>query len=295
MTKHATHVEKDYFYAGEFDGNEFQTHYAAEFNNVAKFNLASMPDLLWLVGKIGVDKRVTDIRWSAYILATAYVESSHTIRIVKQTKDKKGRVKSHRLKLWRNFAPVEEAGHGKGRKYENPVKVLRLPNGNVEITEYDGERWTVSAATGHPTPKGRGQKLGLDPRKDGDPAYEAADGDAQYYFGRGLVQLTWWYNYATAGVKLGRGMDFLLEPERVDNRDVAYEILATGLCTGAIFAHGRQLRQYFHGGHTDYVHARDMVNPKVAHANKVEVARIAERFEKVLFASRKSLIAVAQK
>jgi hypothetical protein len=109
----------------------------------------------------------------------------------------------------------------------------------------------------------------------------------RYYFGRGLVQLTWWYNYATAGATLGRGLDFLFDPTLVDDKDVAYDILATGLCTGAVFAHGKKLQQYFHGGHTGYVHARDMVNPKVAHANKVEVAHLAERFEKVLFASRR--------
>ena len=293
--KHAAHAEKDYSYAGEFDATKFQTGYSSEFSKVPKFNLASIPDVLWLVGKIGADKRVTDIRWSAYMLATAYVESSHTVRIVKQTKDKKGRVKSHRLKVWRNFAPVQEAGHGKGRKYESPVKVLRLPNGDAEITEYDGEQWKISAATGHPAPKGSGQKPGLGPQEEADPAYEASEGDAQYYFGRGLVQLTWWYNYATAGAKLGRGLDFLFDPALVDDKDVAYDILATGLCTGAIFAHGKKLQQYFHGGHTDYVHARDMVNPKVAHANKVEVAHLAERFEKVLFASRKLPAIVAKK
>ena len=136
-------------------------------------------------------------------------------------------------------------------------------------------------------------KPGVTDQPTADARYEASEGDPQFYFGRGLVQLTWWYNYATAGVKLGRGLAFLFDPDQVDDKDVAYEILATGLCTGAIFAHGKKLSQYFHGGHTDYVHARDMVNPKAPRVNKVEVAHIAERFEKVLLSARKAA-AVAQ-
>ncbi|HEX4406124.1 MAG TPA: hypothetical protein VH560_14905 [Polyangia bacterium] len=60
------------------------------------------------------------------------------------------------------------------------------------------------------------------------------------------------------------------------------------MCEGKIFTGGRKLADYFIGGYTNYVGARDMVNPRAPHANKVEVAKIAERFETVLFASQLS-------
>jgi hypothetical protein len=255
---------------------------------VQKFNTASMPDLLFLLGKVGAGPRITDIRWSAYILATAFIESSHTVRITKQTVDKKGRVKTHKIKVWRNFAPVEETGHGKGRRYALAVKVKRLPSGDAQVTEYDGDQWVVSAATGIGVPVHRHEKLGV--KADAKPSnvYDDDDGDEQFFFGRGYVQLTWWTNYAAAGVALGQGLALLFDPDLVNDPNTAYSIFATGLYTGGIFANGRKLSQYFHGGHTDYVNARNMVNAGVSQDAKVEVAKIAERFEKALFASRLS-------
>lgn len=100
------------------------------------------------------------------------------------------------------------------------------------------------------------------------------------------MQLTWWENYARAGVVLGRGMELLFDPDLVDEPDTAYQIMITGMSTGQIFAHGHKLSDYFRGSHTDYVGARTMVNPKAKHANKVEVAKIAERFEQILLASK---------
>ena len=101
-----------------------------------------------------------------------------------------------------------------------------------------------------------------------------------------MLQLTWWSNYAAAGVALGRGLDLLFEPDLVNDPDTAYQILATGMCTGDLYANRRQFSQFFHGAHTDYVNARNMVNPGTEYAHKVEVGKIAERFEKVLFAAR---------
>ncbi len=249
-----------------------------------------MPDLLFLLGKVGADPRITDIRWSAYILATAFIESSHTVRVTKQTVDKKGRVKTHKIKVWRNFTPIEETGHGKGRRYSLPVKVKRLPSGDVQLTEYDGDQRIVSAATGIGVSLHRHQKLGVkaDSKPSGryDDDDDDDDGDEDFFFGRGYVQLTWWTNYAGAGVALGQGLDLLIDPELVNDPNTAYSIVATGLYTGGIFANGRKLSQFFHGGHTDYVNARNMVNAGVSHDAKVEVAKIAERFEKALLASR---------
>jgi len=171
-------------YTGAFDQSTFQKACQTEFAGVPKFNTASMPDLLFLLGKVGADPRITDIRWSAYILATAFIESSHTVRITKQTVDKKGRVKTHKIKVWRNFAPIEETGHGKRRKYSLAVKVKRLPNGDAQVTEYDGEQWVVSAATGKGSPLHRHQRLGV--RADSKPSNLYDDGDEQFFFWPGV-------------------------------------------------------------------------------------------------------------
>jgi hypothetical protein len=278
--------EKDYVYTGSYNPNTFQQAYATEFQRVPKFNLASMADLLFVLGKIGKDSRITDVRWAAYMLATTFVESSHTVKIQKETVDKKGRRKTHRVKVWRNFAPIEEAGHGRGLKYYLPVKVARLPTGDAQVTEYDGEQWTVSAATGLIRPLHRHQKRGVRADKEASPIYKDDDGDEQHYFGRGYVQLTWFNSYAAAGVALGQGLDLLFEPDLVNDPNTAYDILSTGMYTGGIYANKRKFSQFFQGGHTDYVGARDMVNAGAKHANKVELAEIAKRFETLLMASK---------
>lgn len=284
-----THKPADYAYSGVYNSVTFTKNYTAEFKSVPKYNLASMTDLMFVVGKIGSDPRITDIRWAAYMLATTFIESSHTVKIKQQKVDKKGHVKTHTTKVWRNFRPIEEAGHGRGRNYYLPVKVKALPGGDARITEYDGEQWTVSLTTGKERAMHKGgQARGVAPAAAANPVYTADDGDEHAYFGRGYVQLTWWNNYAGAGVTLGRGLAFLLDPNLVDDPDVAYAIMSTGMVTGGIFANGRKLSQYFNGGHTDYVNARNMVNGGAPHANKVEVGNIAQKFEKVLFASKAS-------
>lgn len=287
MARSGHHEErKDYAHVGAFDVGKFQKAYADEFKNVEKFNLASMSDLLFLVGKIGADPRITDIRWSAYLLATAFIESSRTVRITKKTIDKKGRVKLHRVKVWRNFAPIDEVGRGKGRIYGRPVKVKRLPNGDARLTEIDGDQWTISTdGSIHPMKSGERRGFRI-PGMISSPEYESDDGTEQFYFGRGYVQLTWWTGYLEAGIALGRGLSFLFHPERIEDREIAYATMTLGMCTGKIFANGRRLSQYFHGAHTDYEGARNMVNPGAARKNKVEVAGVARRFEKVLLASK---------
>ena len=85
----------------------------------------AVPNLLALLAKIGNDDRIGDIRWAAYILATAFIETSHTIKVARQAKDRRGKPRTDIVRLWRNFAPIEEAGHGRGRRYQDPVKVLR--------------------------------------------------------------------------------------------------------------------------------------------------------------------------
>jgi len=285
MAQAANATLKDYGYKGPFDPDRFGIEYANEFKNVPKYSGPSLPDLLSVLGKIGSDTRVSDIRWAAYILATVFVESSHTVRIRKQTKSPKGKVTTQALKVWRNYVPVEESGRGRGRDYGDSVKVVRLPTGNARVTERDGDQWEVRQTGVAIAAKGT-RRMGFTPGSAVHATFRADPGDEHFYFGRGYVQLTWWHNYARAGVILGRGLDLLFHPERVNEPDMAYSILATGMCTGTIFANRRRLSQYFNDTLTDYVNARNMVNPGSTRAHKEDVAKIAERFEKILFSSK---------
>jgi hypothetical protein len=279
----------NYTWTGAFNQAAFQKSYENELKGVPKFNMASVPDLLFVLSKLCADSRISDLRWAACMLATVFVETSHTVKITKTTKSKDGRIKPHTLKQWRNFTPIEESGHGKGRKYEQPVKVKRLQSGDARITEWDGEQWVVLGATGQSIPRTQHPKemVGVPHGTSCHVRYKEDDGDEQYYYGRGYVQLTWWTGYVEAGVVLGRGLAFLFDPSLVMDRAVSYEVMATGLHKGAIFAkHG--FAYYSHGGRFDYVQARSMVNPGEEHAKKVAFGAIAERFERVLLASRVS-------
>ena len=113
------------------------------------------------------------------------------------------------------WAPVNEEGKGKGRNYENPVKVLPQSDGSVQITEWDGDQFVVKPnGTFTILAKPAGGKMGTSLHMAGaSEAYTKAQGTEQTYYGRGYMQLTWWEHYATAGISLGRGLDLLLNPD----------------------------------------------------------------------------------
>jgi hypothetical protein len=51
------------------------------------------------------------------MLATTFVESSHTEKFRVPAKHGKGHEKARTVKVWRNFKPIEEIGHGRGHAY----------------------------------------------------------------------------------------------------------------------------------------------------------------------------------
>jgi hypothetical protein len=143
---------RDYIYLGKFDRGAFRDAYLQEFSTVKKANPTSLPALLTLLGFIESDPSVLDIRWMAYMLGTALIEASETTLIP-------GRGKKKFMKVWRNFRPIEESGHGKGRDYCLPVKVTRLANGTARIVEQDGQEFAVDL-------RGNWTRIG---HKSGDP------------------------------------------------------------------------------------------------------------------------------
>jgi len=285
-------ADTDFTCNGSYNLATFNTRFIEKFAKNPRYNADALPDLSTLVDMISRDPNITDVRWGAYMLATAMWETTSPLTFVVQVKNKKGQpiinkktgkpVTVKQKKWLMTMAPVEEVGHGKGRRYHEPVKVAKLDDGSVRVTEQDGDQFSVSEE-GVVRPLRKGAKMGTTDGSAAVKAYVNDPGTEHAYFGRGYVQLTWWSNYAAAGVAIGRGLDLLLDPELVKEPEIAYAIMAHGMRTGFGFANGRKFSQYFIGQTTDYKHARKMVNG-MDHAE--DIAKLAKAFEEILLDSR---------
>ena len=276
---------------GRVDRATFLDAFQEAFGDDARFASGSAQRTLALVERIERDPAITDIRWAAYMLATVAWETT-VLHVTERTVtdrrgrvllDRKGRPVRVRQRRWMtDMEPVDEVGRGAGRRYREPVKIEVLPDNSVRVTEYDGDQFSVMP-DGTIRALTRGASLGAPPGGPPARAFGANHGTEQVYFGRGYVQLTWWSNYVNAGVALRRGLELLLDPERVKDPDVAYQIMSLGMRTGTIFANGHSLDDYFTDRETDYVQARHMVN---GHDHAQDIARIAAKFERVLTKAR---------
>lgn len=76
------------------------------------------------------------------------------------------------------------------------------------------------------------------------------------YYGRGLVQLTWYENYEKAGNKLG--IDLIGNPDLALDINYATKILFAGMSEG--WFTGKKLSSYFNGPVEDWVNARKIIN-----------------------------------
>lgn len=115
----------------------------------------------------------------AYILATVWHESAHTMQ------------------------PIEEYGKGQGREYGKPYP-----------------------------------------------------GTGLIYYGRGLVQLTWFRNYMIMSERLG--VDLVHHPELALDMEISVKILFEGMQFG-LFT-GKKLWDYFNDDFSDPVNARRIIN-----------------------------------
>jgi hypothetical protein len=129
---------------------------------------------------------LSDDRWLAYMLATAWHETATTMQ------------------------PVEEIGRGMGRRYGKKVK-------------FSGELYT--------TPD-------------------------KIYYGRGLVQITWYENYEL--MSKVTGVDLLNHPERALEMDIATHIMFHGMRNGSFT--GRRLSRYFNSVGANWEGARAIIN-----------------------------------
>lgn len=287
----ASPQQVNYSKPASFDRTIVLDEFARQFKSSPHYNPGAAQNLMILLGLIEGDNDITDVRWAAYMLATAMYETTIPERIERPALNKKGKPIHNKngqpvmvkYKKWLSvMAPVEEVGHGRGRRYHEPVKIKALPDGSVRVTEHDGDQFLVKP-TGGISNLTKNAKMGS---PDGAPAnigYEKDNGDEHVYFGRGYVQLTWWSNYAAAGVAMGCGLKYLLDPESVKTTETAYKIMSYGMVNGAIFANNYSFGDFFSGTKTDYVGARKMVNGN-DHAE--EIANLAQKFETVLLKAR---------
>lgn len=86
--------------------------------------------------------------------------------------------------------------------------------------------------------------------------YWRRDTEGKSWLGRGLVQLTHRRNYAAMSALTG--YDLVDRPQRAMEMDVSVSILIEGMRTGRFT--GRQLSDYFEGGKTDWIGARQIIN-----------------------------------
>jgi hypothetical protein len=78
------------------------------------------------------------------------------------------------------------------------------------------------------------------------------------YYGRGLVQLTWDYNYKAMGKKLG--LDLLQNPDLALDLGNAIPIIFLGMEAGTFT--GKKFADYFSKTTEDWVNARRIINGK---------------------------------
>lgn len=120
--------------------------------------------------------------------------------------------------------------------------------------------------------KGKGRAYGK-PGKYGQPQY-----------GRGLVQLTWDFNYEWADKALGLGGSLLRNFDRALEPDIAARILILGMETGAFT--GKALRSYLSGEvgtFEQFRQARRIING--TDKDKL-IAGYAEKFQAALLAGK---------
>ncbi len=93
--------------------------------------------------------------------------------------------------------------------------------------------------------RGKGRKYGMPYPKTGE-----------IYYGRGLCQLTWFYNYESFSKILG--VNFLKDPDLALDAKNSVDILMIGMRDGTFTRH--KLNMYFDEDTTDWVGARKIIN-----------------------------------
>lgn len=98
------------------------------------------------------------------------------------------------------------------------------------------------------------------------------------YYGRGLVQLTWSYNYKKAAIKLGLDPDYFIKnPDALLDTKYAIPIMIQGMFEG--WFTGKKLSDFLTLHESDFIHARTIINGK---DKADEIASIARDYDSAL-------------
>jgi putative chitinase len=104
----------------------------------------------------------------------------------------------------------------------------------------------------------------------------------RYYpwYGRGLVQLTWQYNYKKADDKLGLQGSLIANPDKALDPVIAVDVMFKGMAEG--WFTGKKLSDYLYNGHQDWAGARHIIN---GNDKAQQIADIAEHFDAAIVAA----------
>jgi hypothetical protein len=223
---------------GSLDVDNFADLYTRQFKE-------TRPGLKVLLTAIRDDPDVPDIRWAAYMLATAWKETFEWIAGTR-------------------FEPVKEVGGGRSHRVRdvNPATKDKL---KFKATD-------TAKASQAGTDYGYGDVITFV-----DAAGQEHD---NVYFGRGYVQITWWDNYLYCGQQLNLGEALAIDPDKVLEPDTAYKIMSGGMRDGWFTRNARMcLSHFIHDEHCDYYNARQIIN---GHDAATEIADMAKKLEMLL-------------
>jgi hypothetical protein len=315
----APKLAKDYTHTGGFDQQKFRDAFTARRTEHQYFRVRFTPsavDNAWtLVQMMQADPLIMDIRWMAYMLATAFWEAAHTVPITIQVpkldkhkqpvldEKKQPVLVDKTIKVWDVMVPIDEISPSDTRRYKAALKIRKITEADHEllkkqskifesesavdgawIVEKDGDQFVIDSSgkkKWHSKNAVRGAAFKVDAAK----SYTAFSGAEFAYYGRGYVQLTWWDNYLSSGIALGKGLELLFDPEMVKQPQIAYQLMSHGMRTGKGFANGRKFSDYFYGATSNYNKARRMVNARDTSSYE-PIAEIAVLFEQMLFESK---------
>ncbi len=113
--------QRSHLWNGCFDHGCVETGLTDRFSRTPHCDALSILNLLALLGFLEDDDDIADLRWMAYMLATAYWETSHIEKRDTTVKDKKGKLVTRKVSHWINMKPPTR--WATARNANLPVKV----------------------------------------------------------------------------------------------------------------------------------------------------------------------------
>ena len=277
---------KGHLFSGRINKDRFVEEYRKTFpGQLSETAEAGLRETLSLVE---ADRHLIDIRWVAYILATAKHEDAGRWVPIQEGKYRAGTEPYY----FQEVSIYTEAG----------IHFLQSPYGKQRSGYYDvqgNELFPVETKEGTEL---YGDQLGAkrrDPAKKMGRIMATSEGREErtvrlVYYGRGHVQITLWYNYLKMGKLFGLGDKLLMDPDTVLNDlPLSYRLLSEGAVLGK---YGSPLKNFIGGERCDYFNARSSINtdknnfPRTGSVKFGDIVKnYAVAFERILMKSQERL------